>query len=241
MVHRFVLPSAARVGDIVALDAGESRHARRVLRLAAGDSVAVTNGRGQEWEAEIVEAGESVRVRLARERGANRGVDCALSVAVPFPKGSRADFLVEKLVELGVAEILPLATRRSVGRAGDAGRARFERWGRIVRAAVKQSGRTVEPAVSAPVDLIVLARRAAEWPVRLVAAPGAGVSVRMALMNQARPVRVLGVVGPEGGLTPEETAALTAAGFVPVSLGSGILRVETAALALAAQAGVAWT
>lgn len=192
------------------LSAEESRHAVKALRLAAGDRVTVFDLH-ETWSGEIASIDGRVRIRLLEKlaRPALRPV----TVASALPKGSRADWMIEKLAELGVAEFVPVRFARSVAEAGGTKRSRLEK---LALAAAKQSG--------APVMRIAAERGVAELPA----------DARLALPGSDRPLAAgegMVVIGPEGGLTPEEEARFADR----FSLGPTILRIETAALVAAAR------
>ncbi len=226
-VTRLVMRGAALAPGEVRVPAETAHHAR-VARVAPGDPVevldlegAVALGTLARWD------GKACVVAVARvERG--RGEPPA-----PFVLGLAAlhtqafDWSVEKATELGATMIVPvLAERVQGGRHA----ARVERWQRLADAAVAQCGRTRPPRVGEPTALSEFA--AAARGARLVADPGA--PAPSAFAPGADGITVL--IGPEGGLTDEELAAVRAAGFVGLPLGPRILRAETAAVAALALA-----
>lgn len=193
----------------VTLDAPQSRHASRVLRLRPGDAVMLFDGRGREGRGAVVESGRRVVVDVPRVDEVP--APSTLVVAAAVPKGRRADVMIEKLSELGVAAFQPVPFERGVRMP--ASPARFER---IAVESAKQCGRARVMEIRAP-----------GWPQgRLVVAdPGAPRRLRPGDGDVA-------VVGPEGGLTDGERARLAGAAFA--SLGPTILRIETAAIVAAA-------
>jgi 16S rRNA (uracil1498-N3)-methyltransferase len=199
-----------RIENPALLSPEESRHAVRALRLGPGDRVTVFDAR-ESWTGEIESVDGRVRVRLL-ERSARPALP-AVTVAAAVPKGARLDWMVEKLAELGVAEFAPVRFARSVAECGEAKRRRL---GKIALAAAKQSGAPVlriapeRPLAEVPADAILVLPSAAEPLGR-----GAGTVV----------------VGPEGGLTPEEEARFARRS----SLGPTTLRIETAAVVAAAR------
>lgn len=229
MSERFFLATPPGAGHAL-LEGDEARHLSRVLRAKVGDEVRVFDGSGVEWPATVaairrdevaVDLGEplqSVEAKLAR-----------LTLAVALPKGDRQKWLVEKLTELGVARLLPLVTERGVAEATDSARARMERG---VVEACKQCGRNRLMEIAEPLTLEALA---AGFPaaVRLIAHPGSATALVGRIGDPDQ--EILAAVGPEGGFSADEIAAAVAAGFTPVGLGPQILRVETAAIALAAR------
>ncbi len=218
---RFAVPA---ITNEVVLDKKDSRHARDVLRLAAGDKAVLFDGTGREAICEVVSVERGVRLRLVEERRVDRELPVECVAAVSPPKGDRLSFLVQKLTELGASRFVPLACERSV-----AGPGRPERLEKIAREAAKQCGRNVFPEIApetTPERLL-----AGEAGARVFCgAPGAPRTLLAALEGLAAR-RIVYCVGPEGGFSPRETEALERHGATPVRLGPAILRVETAAIA----------
>lgn len=214
----------------VELDGPEAHHLATVCRLRVNDQVILFNGDGHEYHARVTDVGRR-HVGLAVEAVAapQRELAFRLEVAAPLPKGDRAQFLVEKLTELGVTSFVPLQTRRSVVHPGETKRDKLQRW---VIEASKQCGRNVLLEVQPLAEWDSYCRRPDLPRRRLLAHPG-GVTADVS----GAPDGLVVAVGPEGGFTEEEVSAARAAGWVVVGLGPRVLRVETAALVLAARAG----
>src|SRR5262249_28458527 len=153
-----------------------------------------------------------------------------LHVAAPLPRGDRAQFLVEKLTELGVAALHLISTQRSVVQPREAKLDKLERY---VIEASKQCGRNVLLRVEAPRPWEQLVADERLPAARLLAHPGAESGPWPAAGQD-----VIAAVGPEGGFTDQEVAQARAAGWAVVGLGPRVLRVETAAVALAVRLGV---
>src|SRR5436309_2835197 len=140
MSERFYLNLPLHPG-VVELTGAEAHHLAAVRRLRPGDAVCLFNGDGREYPAEVVEVGRRhVALRVLRADAPPHERPSRLEVAAPLPKGDRAQFLVEKLTELGVTSLVPLRTSRSVVHPGDAKREKLERY---VIEASKQCGRNV--------------------------------------------------------------------------------------------------
>jgi 16S rRNA (uracil1498-N3)-methyltransferase len=233
MSDRFFLAEPPTGGRAV-LQGDEARHCSRVLRAKEGDTIRVFDGRGTEWLASITAlARDTVTVALAEPLATESGPRVQLTLAVALPKGERQKWLVEKLTELGTARLVPLVTERGVAEATDAARTRLERG---VIEACKQCGRNTLMDIAAPSTFEELAARH-PTSLRLLAHPG-GVPLRdqpIAMPGQGFQ-EIVAAIGPEGGFTLEEVDRAAASGFQPVSLGSHILRIETAAIALASWA-----
>ena len=202
------------------IDGAIAHRLRDVLRLAAGDALAVFDGRGHEREATISAVERSgVTLRLGAPRAATPEPPVPVTLACAFPRGGRGDWLVEKATELGVAAFAALAAERSVLRPGDG---RLERWRRVAIEAAEQSGRAVVPTFEAAPPPAAL---------RLVADLDASATIPEALAAAALPATgVVLYVGPEGGWSPAEREALLAGGARAIALGPRRLRVETAAI-----------
>ncbi|MGE5115524.1 MAG: 16S rRNA (uracil(1498)-N(3))-methyltransferase [Betaproteobacteria bacterium] len=243
MPPRFFVDAPLHAGVTLGLPAGAARHAQ-VLRLQPGDAVTLFDGRGGEWDAEVLRMGRSeVQARLRQRHEVERELPLAVVLALGMPANERMDALVEKATELGAAAIEPLVCARSVLRP-DPERAQRRRahWQAVAVAAAEQSGRTRVPQVhpvrswaqafadpSASDTQFVLSLRptAVPWP----EAAGARIA-------DGRRVRLLS--GPEGGLTDQEERLALAAGALAVSLGARTLRADTAPLAALAAIALQW-
>ena len=231
--HFFTDPSLISESSVT-LGGADARHLS-VRRARPGDLLQVGDGAGRLVEAEIQRAdADRVTARVLRswsiEPPATR-----LTVFQGIAKSGKVDWVVEKLVELGVDEVVVFAAGRSVP-VWDAakGEAIRERWERIAYAASKQSRRPWLPAVAGPLDRASLLARVRVLPAALVADPEAETSFGAFLADLGTPASAGVVIGPEGGLSRSEVGALVDAGAKPVSLGAQILRTETAGLALSA-------
>ncbi|HOB76272.1 MAG TPA: RsmE family RNA methyltransferase [Phycisphaerae bacterium] len=225
-------------GPTLRLSGPEAVHAVRSRRLAAGEEVVLFDGAGHEAAGQITAVGRSeLEVTLGAFFSRPRPTP-ALTLAVALPKGPRQDVLIEKCTELGTAAIVPLISARSISSASEH---KLDRWRRTTIEAAKQSGQAWLPEFFPPEPLAEALRRIASHDLAVVAATEQrSVPFSSALSQHGTSVvSILAFVGPEGGWTPEELDALTAHGCQPISLGPNILRIETAAIALAAIVHVA--
>lgn len=211
----------------------------QVLRVREGERVMVFDGEGASAPAEVVcIARHRVELRLG-ETSHSQARRPSVLLAQAVPKGKTMDLIVQKGVELGVAGIQPLLTRNTVVQVGDNDAAKKrEKWQRVALEACKQCGQNFLPAVAEPCDFSPwIAGAAGMEGVKLIASLQDGAQpLRKALRGLSGvPDRVILMIGPEGDFMPGETSAALAVGFVPVTLGDIVLRVETAGLfALAA-------
>ena len=225
----------ARRVHVPALSAGrlslpraEAHHVRDVLRLGVGDDLELFDAAGATAAGRIVVvASDGVAVDVGPVDHAVRP-SVALTVAAAVPKGDRADWMVEKLSELGVARFVPVAAGRSVVVPG--GRNKVERWERLAVESAKQCRRAGVMVVDAVTPVAAVLAGPAGWILSTAGdvRPAAGMAV---------PAELTVLVGPEGGWTADELAAAAAAGWVAVELTRTVLRVETAAIAVAAVVG----
>ena len=230
MSERFFIHTAPRHGRAV-LDGDEARHLARVLRGRIGDNVRVFDGSGCEWPARIALIGrDEVIVEVGSPMVAAPERRLALTLAVALPKGERQKWLVEKLTELGTDRLVPLVAGRGVAEAGPAALGRLRRG---VIEACKQCGRNTLMAVAEPATIVEVCAASAASGYRAVLCDPDGHPLDAGSLREAG--AVLGLVGPEGGFTADEIAAAATAGAVRASLGPHVLRVETAAVALAAR------
>ena len=233
MPDRFFAPSCSESGTLT-LDGPEAHHLMHVLRIAPGEQVEVFDGRGLVVSAEVVALRKrdvELRVMAAR-REPSPTREVILGTAVP--KGDRFDWLIEKATELGVTRLVPLVTSRS---SVDPRDSKLDKLRQTVIAACKQCGRNhlleISP-VTAWADFVrsELPHRAA-----FIAHPSSDASpLSPGLLTLGHQSSTVFAIGPEGGFTDEEVALAVASGAKPVSLGQLVLRIETAAIAVAALA-----
>ncbi|MBM3982370.1 MAG: 16S rRNA (uracil(1498)-N(3))-methyltransferase [Planctomycetes bacterium] len=222
MADRFYTADALGRGEHV-LTGPEAHHLATVRRFAPGDSVTLFNGDGYDYPAEIVSVGKrAVALNVRGPVATARELAFPVVVGSALPKGDRADFLIEKLTELGATRFVPLLTARAVVRpkVGIA-----EKLARAVIEASKQCGRNVLMAVEEPQDWCVFAARADLPASRVVLHTGPNLAPARAAAGVAL------AVGPEGGFAPDELALATSFRWTAATLGPRVLRTETAALA----------
>jgi 16S rRNA (uracil1498-N3)-methyltransferase len=228
MAERFFVDQVLAPGHLE-VDGPEAHHLATVCRLRPGDAVYLFNGDGTQHPAVVAAVGRrKVELEVGGAEKPIRELPYRLEVAVPLPKGDRADFLIEKLTELGVTAFTPLQTARSVVHPSDAKRDRLRR--HVIEAS-KQCGRNVLMELRALTSWTDLLGRDDLPGHRVLAHPGALDAVALPGTD------TIAAVGPEGGFTDEEVIAALTSGWVALGLGPRLLRVETAALALAVLAG----
>ncbi len=239
-IPRIYLPVPLRVGATVSLGEKAYNHVARVLRLKPGASLTLFNGEGGEFGA-VLERTER-RDAIARiETYMDREVESPLRVllAQGISKGERMDYTLQKAVELGVAEIQPLFTERSVvNLKGERLTRRLEHWRGIVAGAGEQSGRNRLPLVHPPQALTTWLSEFHALGLKLLLNAGAARGV--AELARPDPLEITLLIGPEGGLAPRELAAAQSIGFAAVRLGPRVMRTETAGAAALAALQMLW-
>jgi 16S rRNA (uracil1498-N3)-methyltransferase len=222
------------------LPADAAHHAIRVLRLRAGDPVEVFDGEGNALRGVIVElTGKRVAIGELEQAATGRESPLQVTLAQSLTSSEKMDWIVQKATELGVREIQPLDSERSVARlTSERAAKRLEHWQQVIVSACEQCGRNVLPTIRAPVDMITwLSNMRAESSTRLILLPEAAVSMQK-LGAPKEPVVLL--IGPEGGFSETEAGAAIDCGFQAVRMGARVLRTETAAIAGLAAVQALW-
>ena len=229
-LNRVFLDAPLQGGSRAVLSGSAAGHVLRVLRLHAGDPLTLFNGTGREFAATVLQAhGDTVTVEVGSAHEVDRESPLPLVLVQGVSRSERMDLTVQKATELGVTRLVPVLTERSVVKLDAAQAARkLEHWRAIAIAACEQSGRNRPPEVLPAVAYREFVRSQIEIPTRLLLSPLA--PLRMADVPRP-PAGVMVLIGPEGGLSPQEQEQALAAGFVGVRLGPRVLRTETAALA----------
>jgi 16S rRNA (uracil1498-N3)-methyltransferase len=232
-------------GDRVTLSGAEAHHLIHVMRAARGTQVALFDGSGDEFSAVVERLGRTeVEVSILARESVSRELPFELTLGVALPKGDRQKWLVEKAVELGVSRIVPLKTRRSVAQPEKQSLVRLRR---AVIEASKQCGRNRLLHIDQPRAWPNFLGDAADMTCRLLAHPGGKAESELRMLSEEdlaeqeslcrqppSPASFCLAVGPEGGFADEEVALAVAAGWQVLDIGPRILRVETAALMMAA-------
>ena len=221
-------------GDTAVLAGPEGRHAARVRRITAGERVDLTDGGGGVAHCIVREVGGDRLELSVRDRRYDPPPVPRLVVVQALVKGERGELAVELMTELGVDEVVPWAAARSIAvwRGDRAGKG-LDRWRSAARAAAKQSRRAWLPDVLPLCGTADVAERLRAATTAIVLDADAGQP--LSTLTLPRDGEIVVVVGPEGGITPDELATFTAAGAIPCRLGPTVLRTSTAgAAALAA-------
>jgi 16S rRNA (uracil1498-N3)-methyltransferase len=229
----FLVPPGGLTGRIVTLTGAEGHHAAVVRRLRVGERADVTDGAGALAEGVVASVGKDSVTLDVRALHAIPAPEPRLAVAQALPKGDRGELAVELMTEVGVDAIIPWSAERSITRwQAERGEKALGKWRSAAREAAKQSRRSWLPEVTELATTAALAKRAASAARAVVLA--AGTESRLHELPLPERGELLLVVGPEGGISPAERAALREAGAVEARLGPTVLRTSTAGAAAAA-------
>lgn len=234
MYHFFVTP--AQIADGYAVITGQDvNHIRNVLRMKQGEQVAVRDGISRNYICELEIIGtEEIRARILSSEEDSSELPAKLYLFQGLPKSDKMELIIQKAVELGAYEIIPVATRRAVVKLDKKKEeSKVKRWNAIAESAAKQSGRMLVPQVKGVMSLGEAFSYAAGFDLNLIPYELAeGMEQTREILSRVRPGMQVGIfIGPEGGFDVAEVDNAIGAGIYPVTLGRRILRTETAGLA----------
>lgn len=222
MSNRFYTRQNLGLGPII-LEGDDAHHLGTVRRIVSGEIVTLFNGDGFEYSSVVESVSKrSTLLKVMERRYAERETNRYVTIASALPKGDRFDFLIEKLVELGCSNFIPLFTNRTVVKPNEDKR---KKWERAVIEASKQCGRNRLMTIAAPqrFDSLITSVSGDRYVLHT------GGQQTFHQIPCSEPITI--AIGPEGGWCEEEISAAKNAGWLIASLGSRILRIETAALA----------
>ncbi len=234
MQHFFVTPDQVE-GKYITIFGSDVNHIKNVLRMKIGEELEVNDGNNLKYLGEIESMNESeVRILIVEEFPTDTELVSKIYLFQGLPKGDKMDLIVQKAVELGVTEVIPMATKRSIVKLDDKKKdKKVERWNGIAVSAAKQAARGIVPKVLSVMTFKEALSYAKEMDVMLIPYELAeGMSGTRAVINQIKPGESIAIfIGPEGGFEKEEINLSVESGMKPITLGKRILRTETAGLA----------
>lgn len=227
------------IGENIELPKDAARHIM-VLRLSAGDPLTLFNGLGGEYQARITRIDrQRVTTEIVSHSSREAELPYRITLAQGIPEATKMDWIIEKSVELGVSDIIPLAAQRSVVRLDkDRAEKRLSRWQAIAISAAQQCGRNRLPHIASPVGTGEYLRQTTPSP-RILFSPRATETLSEWARHQ-KPQNITLLIGPEGGFSPEEENMAEQQGVTFLSMGPRILRTETAGLAAVAAINALW-
>ncbi len=234
-MYQFFVEPGQTQGREILIQGSDVNHIRNVLRMRVGEELSVSNGvDGREYRCHITEITEDTvrcELRFVKEEGTE--LPSRIYLLQGLPKADKMELIIQKAVELGAYQIVPVATRRSVVKLDEKkAAARVSRWQAIAEAAAKQSKRGIIPLVQQVMDLDQALEHVRDLSVKLIPyelAEDMG-RTREVLGNLKPGQDIAVLIGPEGGFEGKEVESAVAAGAIPITLGRRILRTETAGM-----------
>jgi 16S rRNA (uracil1498-N3)-methyltransferase len=232
-MRRFFVPGKVDGGIITITEPDQLHHIKDVLRLKTGQGIEVFDGQGNAYSGLISELGKKeIRLTVSEKRvfpphGTKLAIACAI------PRNVQMDDIVDKLTQLGTDIIIPLMTERVVARSEKNQEARLERWLKIASNASEQSQRTRLPEIKEIMSVSEVVDFSATFDLKLIPTLEGQRSTLKDVLKERLSTSILALIGPEGDFTPGEVERAVKSGFKAVSLGELVLRVDTAAIAVA--------
>ena len=233
-MSRFYVQKENVKGKEILIEGEEAHHILDVMRLEEGDGVVVFDGTGKEYIGVIREARKKQKRLLVMVKGVREKSPEALpevTLAQALPKKGKMDYIAEKATELGVSEILPVVAARSIVRPDEKSKVKkADRWRKIVLEASKQCGRTSIPRVDEVIAFNDVRGMLSSYDMVLMACFSEEAVPMKKAISGAKPGKILVLVGPEGGFTPEEIELAKGENTKYISLGERVLKSDTAGL-----------
>ena len=232
-MHRFYIAPENWNPDDLALTKSEAHHCHNVLRLTLHDQVVLFDGRGHAITAEII-ASDAAQIRFRKlQETQTPSLRCHITLGQAIPKGKNMDLIVQKAVEIGASEIVPIISDRTVVRLGEReALSKQTKWKTTAIEAAKQCGQNWLPEVQKPRTLEQFFQDRRRFDLQLIGSLQSDATHLKEILagERNRPERVLILVGPEGDFAPAELEMARASGCRALTLGPIVLRVETAAI-----------
>ena len=242
-MHTFYVPPSQINADTATITGSEQHHLRNVLRITPGEIIRIIDGQGNVYTAEILDTPTNRSSSQVQIRTHEFHATPALTLTLfqGLPKNDKMELILQKTTELGITQIVPLNSERSLQKPSQS---RYERWHRVVISATKQCKRAWLPELCNTQQFEVSLAQLEKFSLCLLLSPHteqAATSsstevqhIKTVLRATAHTTAIALFVGPEGGFSDQEIAAAIRSGCIPVTLGTNILRTETAAIAAVA-------
>ncbi len=236
-MHCFYTEKENIVGGQAYITGSDVNHIRNVLRMEIGEEIVICDGEGTFHTCAIQEVSkEQIETQILESKEAETELNVKIILFQGLPKKDKMELIIQKAVELGVHEIVPVSTRFCVAKIEDAKKEKkkLERWQEIAKAAAKQSGRGIIPQIKPVMTYKEALKAAAKMDKSVIPYEKAeGMKVAVDEIGKMAKCQSVGIfIGPEGGFAEEEIAGAIENGVTPISLGKRILRTETAGLCI---------
>ena len=235
MHHFFVTPEQI-TGETIFIEGQDVNHMKNVLRMKIGEQVKISDGNNKNYLCEVQEYEDAeARLHIIEELDENTELESKIYLFQGLPKSDKMELIVQKAVELGAYQIIPVATKRAVVKL-DAKKAakKVERWNGISESAAKQAGRSVIPEVTEVLSFAEALKKAQELDVMLIPYELAeGMKETKDIISNIQKGQSVGIfIGPEGGFEVSEVEKAIEMGAKSITLGRRILRTETAGMTI---------
>ncbi len=233
-MSRFYVRPGAVAGGKIYIEGEESHHIIDVMRLKEGDSITVFDGTGREYDGKIDAVGnKSVVIGVSKTRKPGKKSGAGITLAQAIPKKDKMDLIVREATELGVNEIIPVETSRTIVRIREEKeQGKRDRWRKIAVEASKQSGRTDLPGIGSITPFADILGSVKKYDIAVMPCLSKkSVTIGQALKKAKNAKSALVMIGPEGGFSDGEIKQAVKSGSVPVTLGPLVLKCDTAAVA----------
>lgn len=237
MYQFFIEQKDIQENDVIITNEQDINHIKNVLRMRIGEKISLCcQENGKEYICSVEELhSDYVRAVIEDINGESRELPVKITLFQGLPKGDKMEWIIQKAVELGAAEIVPMATKRSVVKL-DAKKAekKVQRWKEIAKSAAKQSKRTIVPEIKPVMSFAQALEYGTQMDLLLIPYEDAeGMEYSRKILKSAKEKERLGIyIGPEGGFQEEEVRLASDAGAFPITLGHRILRTETAGMTI---------
>jgi 16S rRNA (uracil1498-N3)-methyltransferase len=232
-MHYFYVSEKISGCSVSISDAEQIHHLKNVLRLKIGDEVFVFDGDGTQYSGQIAGIERERAVLRITARKEKKPSTFKLTIACALPKKAKMDEIIDKLTQLGVDTIIPLMTERVVVRPNEKDDHLYKRWQKIALNASEQSQRGRLPVIHKVKDFKELMEESNQYSLKLIPTlEGERQTIQTAVSAHSM-ANILVLIGPEGDFSFQEVQQARECGFIPVSLGENVLRVDTAAIAVA--------
>lgn len=228
-MHTFYVPRTQFNADIATIAGSEHHHLRNVLRLGIGETIRIIDGKGNVFTATINKIRSELTDAKIEKQECHKKTIPSITLFQGLPKQDKMELILQKTAELGVNQIVPIITERSLQKPSEN---RLERWQRIILSAAKQCGRAWIPEINEIQTLQDCSKSIHTYECTLILwEKELGQHLQSVLRSKTELKSIALIVGPEGGFTENEVKDLIENGCIPVKIGSNILRTETAAIA----------
>lgn len=235
-MHHFFIKPEQKNKEYAVITGSDVNHIKNVLRMTSGEKVLLSDGTGQDFVSEIEEIqSEAIRLRILSEEAGSHELPAKLYLFQGLPKSDKMELIIQKAVELGVYEIIPLQTKRAVVRLDEKKEQnKLKRWRQIAESAAKQSKRSIIPNITQVKTLKEALAYAADFDYNVIPYECAvNMKETREYIRKCKNGRSIGIfIGPEGGFEETEVLLAKEQGAFPVTLGKRILRTETAGIAV---------